>query len=62
MASLAFLPGGAAINALAFSGSNYLFSKISDHGAKERKRHDLAIKKLQKARDIYGASRTKLHF
>ena len=49
MASLAFLLGGAAINALAFSGSNYLFSKISDHGAQERKRHDLAIEKLQKA-------------
>ena len=33
MASLAFLIGGAAINALAFSGTNFLFSTLSDHGA-----------------------------
>ena len=43
--------GGAAINAIAFSGSNYLFSKLSDHGEAERKRHDLAMEDFQKARD-----------
>ena len=37
MATLAVMIGGAAINALAFSGSNYLFSKLSDHGKAERK-------------------------
>ena len=49
MASLLALAGGAAINALAFSGSNFLFSKLSDHGEEERKRHDKAIEELQKS-------------
>ena len=49
MASLLALAGGAAINALAFSGSNFLFSKLSDHGEEERKRHDKAIEDLQKS-------------
>ena len=57
MASLAFLLGGAAINALVFSGTNYLFSNRSDHGAEERKRHDLAMEKLQKARDEWNQRR-----
>ena len=59
MASLAMLIGGAAINALAFSGSNYLFSKLSDHGEAERKRHDLAMEKFQKARDQWNKERQK---
>ena len=42
------LIGGAAINALAFSGNNYLFSELLDHGETERKRHDLAMEKFQK--------------
>ena len=54
MASLAVMIGGAAINALAFSGSNYLFSKLSDHGEAERKRHDLAMEDFQKARDEWN--------
>ena len=29
--------GGAAVSAVAFSGTNYAFSKLSDHGAGERK-------------------------
>ena len=37
-------------NALAFTGSSYLFSSLSkDSIDQERKRHDLAIAKLQKA-------------
>ena len=60
MASLTFLLGGAAINALAFLGINYLFSNIlSDHGAKERKRHDLAIEEFQKDRDEWNQERTE---
>ena len=59
MATLLAMLGGAAINALAFSGTNFLFSKLSDHGAAERKRHDLAIEKLQKARDEYAKQRQK---
>ena len=48
MASLLFTIGGAVVNALAFSGTNFVFSRLKDHGGKERKRHDLALKKLQK--------------
>ena len=42
---------GALVNALAFTGSSYLFSRLSkDSINKERKRHDLAIEQLQKAK------------
>ena len=43
MASVLFTIGGAAVNPLAFSGTNFVFSRLTDHGAKERKRHDLAL-------------------
>ena len=50
MASVGFLIGGALINALAFSGSNFLFSSPSKESIdKERKRHDKAIEDLQRA-------------
>ena len=50
MASIGFLIDGALINALAFTGSNYLFSSISKESIdKERKRHDRAIEDLQRA-------------
>ena len=50
MASTGFLIGRALINALAFSGSNFLFSSLSKESAdKERKRHDKAIEDLQRA-------------
>ena len=50
MASVAMLIGGAIANALAFTGSSYLFHRLSkDSIDKERKRHDAAIEKLQKA-------------
>ena len=57
MASLLVLGASAAINALAFSGTNFLFSKFSDHGEEERKRHDLAIEELQKDRDEWNKER-----
>ena len=37
------------MNALAFIGTNFFFSKLMDHGEKERKRHDLALEKVQTA-------------
>ena len=50
MVSVGFLIGGALINALAFSGSNFLFSNLSKESVdKERKRHDKAIEDLQRA-------------
>ena len=43
------LIGGALANALAFTGSSYLFHRLSkDSIDAERKRHDSAIEKLQK--------------
>ena len=42
---------GALINSLAFSGTNFSLSKLTDNGEKECKRHDLALEKRQKARE-----------
>ena len=45
------LIGGALANALGFTGSSYLFHRLSkDSIDKERKRHVAAIEKLQQAR------------
>ena len=49
MASVAMLIGGALANALAFTGSSYLFHRLSaDNVDAERKRHDAVTEKLQK--------------
>ena len=47
------------VNVLAFSGTNIAFSRLTDHGAEERKRHDLALENLQKARDRWNRDRMK---
>ena len=50
MASVAMLIRGALANALAFTGSSYLFHRLSkDSIDAERARHDLVIEQLQKA-------------
>ena len=50
MASVAMLTGGALANALAFTGSSYLFHRLSaDNIDAERKRHDAAKEALQEA-------------
>ena len=54
MASLLAIGASAAVNALAFSGTNYLFSIFSDHGEAERKRHDIALEDLQRDRDKWN--------
>ena len=59
MVSLSFTVGGAVVNAFAFSGTNFIFSRLTDHGAEERKRHDLAEEKLQRARDKWNRDRMK---
>ena len=63
MASVALLVGGALVNALAFSGSNYLFSKLdqSDRGdtAEEQKRHDEAMEQLQSAQAEWSQKRNE---
>ena len=55
MASIALMVGGAVVNALAFSGSNFLFSSLS--GSAERKRHDLALEKLQHDQNLWNEER-----
>ena len=58
MASIGFLIGGALVNALAFTGSNYLFSSLSKESIdKERKRHDKAIEGLQQAQIEWAKKR-----
>ena len=50
MASVAMLIRFALANALAFTGSSYLFHRLSkDSIDKERKKHDAEIEKLQAA-------------
>ena len=48
------------MNALAFIGTNFFFSKLMDHGEKERKRHDLAVEKVQRACDKWNEDIMKL--
>ena len=62
MTSLLFTIGGAVVNALAFSGTNFVFSQLTDHGEEERKRHDLALEKLQRARDKWNEDRMKRRY
>ena len=57
MTSLLIIGASAAVNALVFSGTNNLFSKFSDHGEAERKRHDLALEELQRDRDKWNQDR-----
>ena len=58
MASVAMLIGGALANAFTFTGSSYLFLRLSkDSIDKERKRHDLAIETLQKAQIEWAKKR-----
>ena len=59
MASLLFTIGGTVVNALAFSGSNFFFSRLTDYREEERKRHDLALKRLQRAKDEWNKDRIK---
>ena len=55
MASVAIL-----VNALAFTGSNYLFSMLRSSGVdEERKRHDMAVEQLQTAQASWSRKRTE---
>jgi len=59
IAAIGMMIGGAVVNALAFTGGNYLFSMLgrSNEAEKERKRHDLAIEELQRAESEYRHKR-----
>ena len=47
------------VNASAFGGTNFVFSRLTDHGEEELKRHDLALKKLERARNEWNKDRKK---
>ena len=58
MASIGFPISGALVNALAFTGSNYLFSSLSKESInKEQKRHDKAIEDLQRSQIEWAKKR-----
>ena len=59
MSSLLFTIGGAVVNALAFSDTHFVSSRVTDNGEEERKIHDLALEKLQRARDEWNKGRMK---
>ena len=62
MALLFTIPSGilsSVFSATAFGGTNIAFSIITNHGTNECKRHDLAEKKLQRARDKWNEDRMK---
>ena len=58
MTSIGFLIGGALINALAFSGTKFLFSSLSKESIdKEQKRHDKALEDMQQAQIEWAKKR-----
>ena len=59
MASVLFIIDGTVVNALTFRGTNFVFSRLTDHGAEERKRHELALEKVQRARDEWNRGQMK---
>ena len=59
MVSLLFTAGGAVVNAFAFSGTNFVFSRLTGHGEEKRKIHDLALEQLQRARHKWNKHRMK---
>ena len=58
MATIALLVGGAIVNALAFSGSSFLFSQLKDSSSHEEQQiHNKAVEELQKAQAQWTADR-----
>ena len=62
--AVAMMIGGAVVNALAFSGSNYLFSHMgkSDDAENERERHDKAVEQLEAAQTAWNKKRMQSRF
>ena len=42
---------GTGFKALAFRGTHFVFSRLTDHGKEEQKGHKLKFEKLQRTRD-----------
>lgn len=58
MASVLALLGGAAVNALAFSGSNYLFGKLRDNKG-EAERHNKQMEQYTREQEKYNRKRAE---
>ena len=60
MASILMMLSGAVANALSFTGASYMFRAIDKNSVDaERKRHDEAIEKMQKAQTEWSEKRQK---
>jgi len=60
MATIAMMIGGAIVNAVAFSGSNWIFSSLkSTQVDEERLRHDKAVEQLNAAHEAWSKKRTE---
>ena len=60
MATIAMMVGGALVNALAFTGGNYLFSMLRGHdevGRIEQARHNEAMERQQAAMSAWSKKR-----
>ena len=59
--AIAMMVGGAIVNAVAFTGGNFLFSRLGrDNTAQiEKERHDKAIEQLQAAQAAWSKKRTQ---
>ena len=57
--AVAVMIGGAVVNALAFTGGNFLFSKLgkTQDAEKERERHDRAVEQLEAAQAAWSQKR-----
>ena len=57
--TVAMMIGGAVVNALAFTGGNFLFSKLgkTQDAEKERERHDRAVEQLEAAQAAWSQKR-----
>lgn len=55
--AIAMMIGGAVVNALAFTGGNYLFSHLGKGSDEERKRHDKAMEQLSAAQAEWSKRR-----
>ena len=57
---MAQLVGSAIVQSLAFAGGNWLFKQLDpDNHSKEQKRHDLALEKYTKDRNLFFEQETK---
>ena len=58
--AIAMLVGGAIVNGLAFTGSQYMFHAFDKPNSdKERKRHDLAIEQLNRDTELWNEERKR---